>query len=36
MFLFIPGSVSDFTGGRIRANSRRCGHDESGGRDEIS
>ena len=27
---FIPGFVSDFTGGRVRRNSGRCGHGTSG------
>ena len=29
-FHFFPGFVSDFTGGGVRGNSGRCGHDESG------
>ena len=29
-FHFFPGFVSGFTGGGVRGNSGRCGHDESG------
>ena len=34
--MLFPGFVSGFTGGGVRGNSRRCGHDGSGETDSKS